>query len=420
MNSKRLTAPLAYTAFITFFTIACGSQGGTGPRFDAEIAKVQSTANNEMALRMYEAVSEQSPDINICPLSMELILGSLYELSGEDQKSLIADLIDDAATSTPAATRFHHWTGLLQSNTSTNLYAANGFWLNEELPLSADVPTLKPYLTSLRHTSFAPSESLINEINVWIDSTTNANIENVLAPGSLDEDSKFIGASGTFFDGSWTQKFNASLTEEDTFYDESSNPLGNATFMSQTIEVPYLESGSLDATILSLQFGSDEGDYSLVIAIPNGTLAALEQSISQTTFEETLSELEKVEPTLLSLSLPKWQSVTTIDFRDLLVSMDLGSIFEETADYSSMTAEPVALTALFHKSIFRVAEGGTHDDGTEDTTQIDNGALDVKVNRPFLYFLVHGPTNSIIFMGRQKTVESFVVQKLGPNQQRGR
>jgi serine protease inhibitor len=396
-----------------FFLGACGSESNSGGGYDATLAKIQASANNALAFEIYEAVSAESPDIHVCPVSLELALGSLSALSGSDQQTLLADFVDPENSKVDAGSRFKNWTGLLTSDTGATLSVGSGFWFADELTATESLPDLKPYLSTIRQTSFTSLDYLSEEINAWVDNATDSNVQNVVAPGELEQGDQFIAASGAFFDGSWAQKFNPKLTQDDVFYNDSSAPIGTASYMTQTLEAPHVDSEALDATFTRLDFASStESSYSLVIAIPKTSIATLEQKLSTKEVASLLAELEVTEPIAISLRLPKWQTVTTLDLQEMITGLGLGQLFGDTADFSAISSDQVALAGLYHKSLFRIAEGGTNDDGTDAATEVDNEAVEVNANRPFLYALIHRGTNSVVFMGRQKTAPSIGLRKL--------
>nr|XP_034569936.1 putative serpin-Z6C [Setaria viridis] len=86
-------------------------------------------------------------------------------------------------------------------------------------------PRCAPWISSPRQ------EEAGKEINSWVAEETNNLIDLILDPGCVDESTRLVVANAVYFNGSWTNPFNKSDTEEGKFHCPDGSVVG-AQFMS--------------------------------------------------------------------------------------------------------------------------------------------------------------------------------------------
>lgn len=113
-----------------------------------------------------------------------------------------------------------------------------------------------------------------------------------------------------------------------------------------------------------------------------------------------MMELYEVE-----LHLPKFKLEETYDLKSTLSSMGMSDAFSQSkADFSGMSLERnLFLSNVFHKSFVEVNEQGTEaagGTGSEVSFRIKLPSIEINADHPFLFFIRHNKTNSILFYGR--------------------
>ena len=107
----------------------------------------------------------------------------------------------------------------------------------------------------------------------------------------------------------------------------------------------------------------------------------------------------------VQLHLPKFKLEEMYDLQSTLSSMGMSDAFNQSkADFSGMSTEGnLFLSNVFHKSFVEINEQGTESaSGTasEVSVRISLPSIEFNADHPFLFFIRHNKTNSILFYGR--------------------
>lgn len=107
----------------------------------------------------------------------------------------------------------------------------------------------------------------------------------------------------------------------------------------------------------------------------------------------------------VQLYLPKFTLQETYDLKSTLSSMGMSDAFNQgKADFSGMSMDRnLFLSNVFHKSFVEINEQGTEASagtGSEVSFRSRLPSVEFNANHPFLFFIRHNRTNSILFYGR--------------------
>ena len=108
----------------------------------------------------------------------------------------------------------------------------------------------------------------------------------------------------------------------------------------------------------------------------------------------------------VALSLPKFKIETTLVMNDLLSAMGAAPIFTDAADFSRMSAMPLAVSQILQKCFIEVGEEGTEAAAvTGAFMRLTSVArpeppVEMRVDRPFLFAIYDTTTKLILFEGR--------------------
>ena len=105
----------------------------------------------------------------------------------------------------------------------------------------------------------------------------------------------------------------------------------------------------------------------------------------------------------VQVGLPRFKLEETYDLKEILVSMGMVDAFSPQCDFSGMSCDDLVLTKVVHKSFVEVNEKGTVAGGSTSAVIKTRSALIPKMfmaDHPFLFFIRHNPTQSILFYGR--------------------
>lgn len=102
--------------------------------------------------------------------------------------------------------------------------------------------------------------------------------------------------------------------------------------------------------------------------------------------------------------LPRFRLEENYDMKNILRSLGMTDAFETTADFSGMSSSrDLYLSTVVHKSFVEVNEEGT--EAAVATagimlTRCTRFTPKFCANRPFLFFIQHSKTSSVLFCGR--------------------
>ncbi len=143
----------------------------------------------------------------------------------------------------------------------------------------------------------------------------------------------------------------------------------------------------------------------LKIFIPLVCLIQLEKAL---TYEKLMewTKPSKMRRQEVQVSLPRFKMEETYDMESLLISMGMEDVFDEQkVNLSGMSPNnDLVVSEVIHKAFVEVNEEGT--EAAAATAIIGlTGSMPVDpktfiADHPFLFFIRHNPSNSILFSGR--------------------
>ncbi len=140
----------------------------------------------------------------------------------------------------------------------------------------------------------------------------------------------------------------------------------------------------------------------LKIFIPLVCLIQLEKAL---TYEKLM---EWTKPSMMrqqevQVSLPRFKMEETYDMKSLLISMGMEDVFDgQKVNLSGMSPNnDLVVSKVVHKAFVEVNEEGTEAAAaTGAVVAIRSFAQMFIADHPFLFFIRHNPSNSILFYGR--------------------
>ncbi|KAA0719409.1 Leukocyte elastase inhibitor [Triplophysa tibetana] len=178
--------------------------------------------------------------------------------------------------------------------------------------------------------------------------------------------------------------------------------------MCQTDKFPLATIDEADCRILELFY--EHKELSMFILLPNRMdLKKIESLITYEKLQEWTQE-DKFLITEIKISLPKMEMEITYKLSASLKCLGIFDSFLDHCDFSDMTSNPLKLSDVVNKSGIFMNEISTEAQaGTGPTTTLQNsekfGSTDGNqvsfvADHPFLFFIRHNDTKSILFWGR--------------------
>ncbi|XP_063729881.1 leukocyte elastase inhibitor-like isoform X2 [Eleginops maclovinus] len=227
----------------------------------------------------------------------------------------------------------------------------------------------------------ASAEAARVNINGWVEEQTQGKIKDLLAKGVVSSMTRLVLVNAIYFKGNWDKQFKEDSTVDAPFR------------MNKVLEMPY-----------------QGKDLSMLIFLPNeieDDSTGLEKLEKELTYEKFVewTRGNMMGETKVEVKLPRFKMEESYDLKEILKSMGIVDAFDVTmSDFSGMSkANDLFLSQVVHKAFVEVNEEGTEAAAaTAGLIAVTSVQITAQFNadHPFLFFIRHNPTMSILFAGR--------------------
>ncbi|KAK0132907.1 Leukocyte elastase inhibitor [Merluccius polli] len=272
--------------------------------------------------------------------------------------------------------------------------------------------TRKYYNAELQTVDFQhKAEEARVEINTWMEKQTQDKIKDLLKPGTVKSSTILVLVNAIYFKGKWDKRFMEKLTLDYPFK-LNKNDTKMVKMMFQGAEFPLAIIPEANCQILEMPYKGEE--LSMLIFLPNDmedSTTGLEKLETQMTYGNFMewTRPEKMVKNMVKVGLPRFKMTNPYDMNDLLISMGMVDAFTVgLSDFSGMSSGPLVLTKVVHKAFVEVNEEGTEAGvGSGATIEIKSSMIPntFVADHPFLFFIRHNPSKSILFAGRCSSPE---------------
>lgn len=242
-------------------------------------------------------------------------------------------------------------------------------------------------------------EKARNEINKWVEDRTNQKIKELIQKGDLTSLTRLVLVNAIYFKGKWKYTFNKKETKEIPFFVDEKRT-SKVPMMHQVNDFNYYEDKDLQA--IELPYSGDE--LSMIVILPKErTLSKLEKNLNYTLLDKISTNMAKEK---IEVYFPKFKIEKRYILNEPLIKLGMSDAFDDMlADFSGMTgSRDLYISKVIHQSFIEVNEEGTEAAAATAVIMsgksISLGPKIFKADHPFLFFIIHKPTNTILFMGR--------------------
>ena len=379
--------------------MACGSLRADSAADQAKVVAADTT----FGFRLLRELVQQGRGKNvfISPYSISTVLQMVGNGAAGQTREELAQGLGTGGLSTSGLNQAVQALdgSIRRAGTNVTLTIANSIWY------SVDINVRPQFIAVNREFFGAAIESAdftdprtAGVVNRWADQQTQGRIRQVFQ-GRLPSDTRMILANAIYFKGNWERKFDARLTEPQTFHlterREQAVPM-----MQQGGTFDYCESKTFQAVRLPYQGGR----LAMYVLLPEGHtgMKLLTTLNAQTWQEQVLATLKKREG---SVSLPRFKLEYGAELKKALQAMGIRQAFQNNADFSGMAAAPLCVGSVIHKSFVEVNEAGTEAAAVTAAqmrlTSVRPTAPPFRmvVDRPFLFVIGDLSTKAILFSG---------------------
>uniref|UniRef100_A0A671K5E7 Serpin B6 n=1 Tax=Sinocyclocheilus anshuiensis TaxID=1608454 RepID=A0A671K5E7_9TELE len=228
------------------------------------------------------------------------------------------------------------------------------------------------------------------DINKWVEKNTQGKIKDLVPQGTIDAMTRLVLVNAIYFEGNWEEKFPKDATRDGQF---KLNKTQTKPMNSQVLELPYVGK-----------------NLSMLIILPNeiqDETTGLQKLEKALTYEKLMewTRPEVMHQQEVEVSLPRFKMEETYDMKSLLISMGMEDVFDgQKVNLSGMSPNnDLVVTKVIHKAFVEVNEEGT-EAAVANGIVMEGCSLWIppvfNADHPFLFFIRHNRTKSILFYGR--------------------
>ena len=245
-------------------------------------------------------------------------------------------------------------------------------------------------------------------MNQWVREETKGRINQVLSPEDIDETTKLVLANAVYLKATWMDKFDPDDTAADTFHNLDGSET-QVAMMYQEEELQYYEEEGLQVVTLPYKGGHTK----LILILPQpGRYQEVEQELTGDILSR-MDELTRLRTVLLHM--PRFNTESTLDLKPVLNRLGITDLFDPGAanlsgidGHSCQTDTGTCLNVdqATHQAFINVNEEGTEAAagsvaaGTLTAGGPQEAPVEMRVDRPFIYGVQEGKTDTAIFLGR--------------------
>ncbi|XP_033964268.1 leukocyte elastase inhibitor-like isoform X2 [Pseudochaenichthys georgianus] len=370
--------------------VLCFTETQKPKELGAETTSLQSPMQSQMQMRMQ--IQEQMQKTSRLP---QYLRKCLKPEKDEDEvhtvfSKLLSELIkDDAPYALSLANR---------------LYGEQSYQFVERFLEE----TKTYYSAELESVDFkASAEAVRVNINSWVEGQTQGKIKDVLAEGVVDNMTTLVLVNAIYFKGKWDKQFKEGSTVDAPFK-MNKNDSKSVKMMQEKSTFLITSITEFNCQILEMPYKGK--DLSMLIFLPNEIedettgLEKLEKELTYETFVEW-TRPDMMSETDVEVRLPRFKMEESCDLKEILISMGMVDAFDVTmSDFSGMSpANDLVVSKVVHKAFVEVNEEGT-EAAAATAVILTERALLVPVtfiaDHPFLFFIRHNVTKSVLFAGR--------------------
>ncbi len=332
-------------------------------------------------------------NVVVSPLSAQVLLSILANAAGENHTAEILEALNcknlDALNSLAAK----YQSALPNIDDAVNMELASTLWYNNLYAINPMPATkLEDVFGIHSHPAdFANGLSVSSSFNNWIAANTNSLINSFLSPDDISPDQFAVMANAVYLKGEWANPFDKKETENELF----SSFAGESTV--QMMKKFFIQHISIhdDYSAVKLDFGSGQLNAIFVLPSESWDINAFANAFN-------VSQIGEFEDRLITFWLPKFSIDTqAIHLNKVLSNMGLASLDAYNPTVFFMEEIPVKFEVYQKTSICFDEKGAEGVSGNWDYPV--GGVIripEVKLNRPFLFFINEASTGACIFAGK--------------------
>lgn len=370
-------------------------QEAEGNTIISEVDLNKQILESDFSLKFLKLENEKQ-NMVYSPLSIKYALNMLNEGAAGNTKTQIENVIGDL--------------NLIKYNTIDEVLSlANSVYIRDTFAeyVKEDYrrTITEKYNAEVNYDSFSNATN----INNWIEDKTLGIIQNMLNDEAV-QNANMLLINALAIDMGWENPFDTSDTYGEDFYLEDGNTMTATMMHKETMgdSTSYYKDNDITALTMNLQ-EYDNMQFEFVAIMPEENLS---DYIETLTIEDVNTILENTTlasdtPYGVDISIPKFSFDYDLKLKQDLMDLGMTDAFDENlADFSNMANTELCVGDALHKADIDFSEEGIRAAAvtalTMKTTAMlpdDDQPEEIKIDKPFLYFIRDKQTNEIWFVG---------------------
>ncbi len=281
---------------------------------------------------------------------------------------------------------------------SFSLNIANALWAQKDY-------TIQPAFLNILAQNYGAGMNLLDfikapetargAINTWVANQTNQRVKDLLAPGTIDSNTRLVLTNTIYFDAAWQYPFAKEKTQNGNFHLLDGSAV-TVPMMSNRASYAFTKGAGYQAVELPY----DGNDTSMVIFMPDaGKFGVFDSSLNTEVASGIIRDLQTGN---IILTMPKFHFDSSFSLKQALGALGMQIPFTDQADFSGITGNPdLKIKDVVHKAFVAVDEAGTEAAAASGVIMEPTAMPpSVTIDQPFIFLIRDIKTGSILFVGR--------------------
>lgn len=390
---------------------ALSAQGVTDERTQSRQLVELTAGNNALAVGLFHSLSAESDNVFFSPYSISTALAMAFAGARNQTAKDMADSLHFTLAPESVHIAFSNLNETLsQRGKNSSGRDGEGFRLNitQSLWGQTGYPFLSEFLQLLGDYYGAPAQWLDFSsdpdgsrtiINDWVADQTEDRIQDLLPPGIIDALTRLVLVNTIYFNAAWAFPFPEEATTDSVFHLLD----GGSTDVAMMVANPEVLLHVDTQSYQGVQIPYDGNELAMVVVVPKeGFFDSFHDSL---TVGMLASIVASMEPTDVTLEFPKFQYASdSVSLKDVLSDLGMSRAFSGAADFSGIDGDlNLYISDVIHKTFLSVDEAGTEAAAATGVVFRETATptpKQVRVDRPFLFWIQDLETQTILFLGR--------------------
>ena len=235
---------------------------------------------------------------------------------------------------------------LKNPDTDVELALANSIWTRKGSVIKPEfLSTVQDYYQAKSTALDFNDPSAVKDINEWVSKNTKGKIPTIV--DSIPSNMIMYLINATYFKGSWTKSFDASLTQDKTFTPVNGAPYKVPLMSRHDENFSYYETDDFQS--VALPYGKNKR-LSMYVFLPKD-LQKFISTLDISKWEQWMSDYKDMEGTVL---LPRFKLEYAKELNDVLIQLGMANAFSDQAGFSGI-GNNLHISQVKHKRSRRVS-----------------------------------------------------------------